>query len=337
MAAMTKTRKAVGTGANKQLQVKSEGSLDNCVSFRAQCFAHELLAWVCFGNAMHRGSVRCFNFLSAIGIFNMQICIMKEVVWLMNEHPKHLPLMSAYLPSLTKHLTFITFYIVLWSLSYFIHKAIKYSELIDSRSMATGFLVGLILLLGHRALTKGLYQVSIAGTGSEAGNYFLLKSNSDYKIVTENTRFRIPKTKIVMMKKDAYLAHKRNGDITDTDVDEYYKEASKSQLKRGKLWKQLQSSTFVDRASESRLDSTAYHFVMVMLSLAVITAKMDTVLFYALLPWFIMSTIFSIGTQSVFLFNPLVTDVVEEYLTKQTLLIIGLSFGVMVISVILQR
>ena len=262
---------------------------------------------------------------------------MKEVVWLMNEHPEHLPLMSAYLPSQTKHWMFIGFYIVLWGLSYFIHTAIKYSELIDSTSIAIGFSVGLGLLLAHRALTRGVYQILTAGTGGEAGSYFLLKSDTHYKMVMENKLFQIPKTKMVMMKKEDYLAHKQNGNIKDIDVEDYYKKASTSQVKRGKLWKGIHLQSDGGRASESRLDSVAYHFIMIMLSLAVITAKMDTPLFYALFPWFIMATIFSIGTQSVFLFNPLIADIVDEYITKQKLLIIGLSFGVMAISAILRR
>jgi len=262
---------------------------------------------------------------------------MKEVVWLMNKDTEHLPLMSAYVPNEMKHWVFIVFYIILWGLSYFIHKAIKYNDLIDSISIAIGFSVGLILLMAHRVFQRQLYQLLIAGTGKSMGSFFLLKSDIDYKIVTENRLFQIPKTKIVMMEKEAYLAHKRNGDIKDIDIKEYYKKASTIQSEKGKLWKQLQSSTFVEQGSESHMDHATYHFTLIMLSLAVITAKMNTALFYALLPWFIMATIFSIGTQSVFLFNPLITDAVNEYLVKQKLFIIGLSFGVMAISTILRR
>lgn len=267
----------------------------------------------------------------------MQICIMKEVVWLMNEHPEHLPLMSAYLPSRTQHLIFIIAYIVLWALSYFVHTVIRYSELIGASSIVIGFLVGLILLVAHWILTAQVYQLLVVGEGKTPGSYVLLKSDTNYKIVTENKLFSIPKTKIVMMAKDAYLDHKRDGNIKDIDIKEYYKKASADQSKKGELWKQLRDSTFVDRASNSQMDNVAYRFTVIMLSLAVITAKMDTPLFYALLPWFIMATIFSIGTQSVFVFNPLITGVVGEYLIKQKLLIIGLSFGVMAISTILRR
>ncbi|MDP6771873.1 MAG: hypothetical protein QF704_14325, partial [Anaerolineales bacterium] len=228
-------------------------------------------------------------------------------------------------------------YVVIWALSYFIHSAIKYSELIDVSSFVIGFLVGLFLLIAHWILTTQVYQLLVVGEGKAPGSYVLLKSDTNYKIVTENNLFLIPKNKIAMMAKEAYLAHKRNGNIKDIDVKEYYEKASANQYRKGELWKQMGESTFVDRSSNSQMDDVAYRFTMIMLSLAVITAKMDISLFYALLPWFIMATIFSIGTQSVFILNPRITGVVGEYLTKQKLLIVGLSFGVMAISVILRR
>lgn len=260
---------------------------------------------------------------------------MKDVVWLMNEHPKHLPLMSAYLPNKTSQIIFIVFYVFLWIFSYFMHTVIKYSESVNKKYFILAFVIGLCLLLLHWFLTAQTYEIFAIGSGN-VGKYALLKSNTNYKLVTDNELFKIPKEKIAMMSNEAYLEHKRSGALKDIDIQDYFKQMGSKQKTKGELWKQLKSSTFVNRTSVSQLDSIAYRFTSIILSLAVVTAKMNIQLFYALLPWFILATIFSIGTQTVFVFESLVPGVIEQYILKQKLLIVGLSFGMIALITILQ-
>ncbi len=264
----------------------------------------------------------------------MQICIMKEVVWLMSDDPDSLPLFSAYFSSKAKNYIFVLFYTVVWAISYAAHKSIRYSGTVKTSSMIVGFAIGLFLVLLHMFLNINTYQLVI---NAKTWDFTIVNSPVNYRVVLKNTLFKMPKRYFVLMAKENYLSYKKSGDIVDMDIYEYYTKIVNQTKTDMEIWKKLKDSSFVDRRAETMIANTAGKFLLVLLSMAVITAKVDISLFYGLLPWFIVSATFTIGAVMVYIINPFLTGAINEIALKQKLFLTGLSFGIMTIFNVLFR
>lgn len=241
---------------------------------------------------------------------------MDNNVFLFNDIDGKFPLLAiSYEKEKQINRYFFVFYILIWVIVGYFFKP----DVMTLRNISDGFLMGLFVIalvqyLNYRELHK--HHIS---------------NNKNIQVIIKNEILNIPKREGVVISQEKYNEYVNKGLLETMDIVEYFdKDPDKK-----KLWSKIKIHP--DTSDIWNPDEISYNFMSVLLTLSIIISHLDRTLLYKLFPWIILSFVFSIGSQSMFIWNQNYVEIINEVIIKRKLFILSLSFGFAIISTVLWK
>ena len=247
---------------------------------------------------------------------------MKNVVWVFSENSKKYPRLTTSFLKKEQRYGFYLFYICIWLVvSYFLR------ESIDDSIKFTGFIVGLILIYLFDLLNNQLYTVLI----TQNGKYYLTKSVNDYHILKKDSlnQLNLKPGQCILLKKEVFEKLKREKQINVIPLYKFYN-PKKTKYIQGNLWKFFDSP--IDSGNDyNQLDNASYNYVAILLTILGVVRSINRSLFKKILPWSVLAILFSICSQILFRWNVTYKQVINEFIYKQKLFLVSISFGISIL------
>ena len=132
-----------------------------------------------------------------------------------------------------------------------------------------------------------------------------------------------------MLKKDVFDKLVKDENLQIESLYSFYN-PNKNNYLRGNLWKYFTSP--IDSGDDyNQLDLATYNYLAILLTIGGIVRSIDRNKFKKLFPWIILAGLFSLCSQILFKWNISYDQVINEFIIKQKLFIIGISFGISII------
>ena len=243
---------------------------------------------------------------------------MKEVIWLSNVDSKYIPRLTGIDQTRIKKGAYLFFYIFVWVLSYFYLK----NKLVSKKPILIGFISGILLLLLFDFLNDQEYFISI----NNERKYILTYNPNAFHVILKNDAFKINNNTGTIMKKDVLDKLIREKKIKVEKLVDYFNPLKHKKLD-GNLWKHV--SKPIDSGSDyNQLDDATFNYMVVIFTLGIVVSGISKIKLFYVLPWLILSCIFSLCSQSLFRWNSSYKQVLDEFILKQKAFILGISFGI---------
>ena len=243
---------------------------------------------------------------------------MKEVVWLSNVNSKYIPRLTGIDQTRTKKGAYLLFYIFIWALSYLYLK----NKLVSKKPILIGFISGILLLLLFDFLNDQEYFISI----NNKQKYILTYNPDAFYVILKNDSFKTNNSTGTIMKKDVLDKLIREKKIKVEKLVDYYNPFKNKKLD-GNLWKNV--SKPIDSGDDyNQLDDATFNYMVVIFTLGIVVSGISKSKLFHVLPWLILSCIFSLCSQSLFRWNSSYKQVLDEFILKQKAFILGISFGI---------
>ena len=109
-----------------------------------------------------------------------------------------------------------------------------------------------------------------------------------------------------------------------------YYDPNKNKYIQGNLWKHFDSP--IDSGDDyNQLDTATYNYVAILLTIGGIVRSINTEKFKKIFPWIILASVFSLCSQILFKWNLSYDQVINEFILKQKMFIVSVSFGISVL------
>lgn len=246
---------------------------------------------------------------------------MKNVVYVFSKDSNKYPRLTTSFLSLKQRIIFYIFYIITWVLvSRFLKNTISTSIKI------VGFLSGFFLIYIFDFLNNQNYGINI----SQDGKYFVTKTDDDYQVLKEKSeKIDLKENEFILLKKDVFDELVKNENLQVESLYNFYN-PNKNNYLRGNLWKYFTSP--IDSGDDyNQLDLATYNYLAILLTICGIVRSIDRTKFNKIFPWVILAGLFSLCSQILFKWNISYDQVINEFIIKQKLFIVGISFGISVI------
>jgi len=109
-----------------------------------------------------------------------------------------------------------------------------------------------------------------------------------------------------------------------------YYDPNKNKYIQGNLWKHFDYP--IDSGDDyNQLDTATYNYVAILLTIGGIVRSINTEKFKKIFPWIILASVFSLCSQILFKWNLSYDQVINEFILKQKMFIVSVSFGISVL------
>lgn len=247
---------------------------------------------------------------------------MKSIVYIFNKDSKRFPRLTTSFLENKQIFTFYIFYIVVWGLVYLFLK-----NTITNRVKLVGFISGLLLIYLFDFLNNQEFSINI----SQDGNYYLTKSVNDYQVLKDakGINFNLKNDECLLLKKEVFDKLVKEKKIDVVSLYDYY-DPNKNQYVQGNLWKHFDYP--LDSGNDyNQLDTATYNYVAILLTIGGIVRSINREKFKKIFPWIILASVFSLCSQILFRWNLSYNQVINEFIIKQRMFLISISFGISVL------
>uniref|UniRef100_A0A6C0KDT6 Uncharacterized protein n=1 Tax=viral metagenome TaxID=1070528 RepID=A0A6C0KDT6_9ZZZZ len=210
---------------------------------------------------------------------------------------------------------FYIIYILIWVIVTYFFKP----DIMTLRNISDGFFMGLLVIILIQYLNyRELHKHNIT-------------NGKNIQVILKNEILNIPNREGVVVSEEKYDEYVKKGLLKTINIVDYFdKDPDKN-----KLWSKIKIHP--DTTDIWNPDEISYNFMSIILTLSIIISHLDRRLLYELFPWIILSFVFSIGSQSVFIWNQNYVEIINEVIIKKKLFILSLSFGFAIISTVLWK
>jgi len=262
---------------------------------------------------------------------------MKEVIWTFPYWIDHFPGMGSLVYKDSHLWKLLVLYFVIWgAVAKFLYIPKK-----NGASIVEGFTISTILMFSYYYWLSLPYTLSFNNTHKE----LVISKNvsggggRDYSVLYKSPwqkQYNKKEKKIgedinnwkigVIVDAEKYKQYKREGKIDDASLEDlaYRKRHLKGEDK-------VQAHTPFEL-----MVNVSYYLLIVLYSATIIIAKVDKEMFVLLFPWVILSTLFLLIQASSWFANPTVQKSVVTFIIKRQLFILGLSFALTGILIVLK-
>jgi len=246
---------------------------------------------------------------------------MKPAVWAFPSTLKHYP-NNSWLVYDYRHPFILAFvYVGLWA----VVTKVLYKPKKNFWPIVHSFLLGGVFIIFHY-----YWSTSNWGYALDRDTHSLVTypATLPYKIVYKSPYddiFKKNKQMGVLVDPEKYAEYKKKGLIHDVGLNQLMKK------KRHLGEADVNSAT----PFEQLVDVSYYHMIL-MFSLTILVAKIDIALFKLIFPWIILSVLFTLVQTAAWFWVPNVEDTARLFIIKQRLFLVGISFSLTAILIILK-
>ena len=250
-----------------------------------------------------------------MGFFNQLFPKTKDVVWTLPADIKYYPslyardIMASH-AGITFAIKFIIFYILVWGMA-----AQRYMSPNIYEPIGVSFITGLIFLIGYGLWENRSFDLIY---NKHTHNMVYSTSNEYYKIL-QKSPYNPPNNSGAMVKKKDYDKLKKEGEIKSTD----YKSPDQQM---GKL----------DVLIDTDFVNLTFQTMIIIFSLGILATYLKRKVFEHVWPWLVLSVVFSFIQAAA----PFWTGNSEQdmylFAVKKRLFIIGLSFCLATVLIVLK-
>jgi len=261
---------------------------------------------------------------------------MKEVIWTFPYWIDHFPGVGSLTYKDIKLWQLMGLYFVIWG----VVAKFLYIPKENGSSIIEGFAISTLLMLSYYYWLSLPYNISFDDTnkemvisrgisGSGGRDYSVLYRSPWQKAYSNNKKIgeSVDHWKIgVVVDAEKYKQYKREGKIDDASLEDL---AYRKRHLRGE-----------DKASANTpfdlMVSVSFYLLIVLYSAAIIIAKVNKKMFNLLFPWIILSTLFLLIQGAIPVSMLTVQKSVTVFIIKRQLFIMGLSFALTGILIVLK-
>ena len=260
---------------------------------------------------------------------------MKEVIWVFPYWIDHFPGLGSLISKNSHRVLLSVLYLGIWA----IVARVMYIPKVNGQPMLEGFTISTVLTIIYYYWHSLPYTLSfedphkrlvISKQYTPETSYKVLykspwtgKKKDHFKSVEKEKEYY---KKGFVIDAEKYKKYKKEGKIDDIALDELAEHVG-----------HLKGSDKVtyDTPFEEMV-SVSFYLLIVLYSAAIIIAKANTKMFRLLFPWIILSTIFLLIQSALWIQNPNVEKSVLTFVIKRQLFILGLSFSLTGILIVLK-
>ena len=246
---------------------------------------------------------------------------MKPAVWAFPSTLEHYP-NDSWLTYDYRHPYMLAFmYIGLWAIvSKFLYIPKKnFWPMVKAFSMGLGFMI-----------FHFFWSTSKLGYALDRDTHSLVTfpSTIPYKILYKSPYddiFKKNRKMGVIVDPQKYAEYKKKGAIKDMYLSELMKKK-----------RHLGAANINNITPFEEIVDVSYYHMILMFSLTILVAKIDISLFKLVFPWIILSVIFTLVQSSAWFWETSVENTAKIYVIKQRLFLVGVSFSLTAILIILK-
>ena len=261
---------------------------------------------------------------------------MKEVIWTFPYWIDHFPGLGALVYKKSNLVPLSILYLGIWA----IVARTLYIPKINGQPMLEGFTISTIFTIIYYYWHSLPYTLSfdkpnkklVISKNAQGGggrNYKVLykspwtsKKKTNFKSVKKEKEYY---KKGLVIDAEKYKKYKREGKIDDTTLADLRKKRKRKGGDKVSYYTPFEEMV-----------SVSFFLLIVLYSAAIIIAKANKKIFRLLFPWIILSTVFLLIQSSVWIQNPNMEKSVLTFVIKRQLFILGLSFSLTGILIVLK-
>ena len=253
---------------------------------------------------------------------------LKKLINVYDVKMKHKPGLNYIDQSTGEIWGFYFFYILIWILC--IRLLILFNTRYDRISIIIAFLIGFLGLFFFDFLNASPYEISVDKADKR---FYIYNSLSEPDAVLfKNSVFKFPDNKtgalvdIKLFKEYVKAGKIKYKKLRDINSEEWGKQKY-FKLPEERTGMAGEHSTQIMGKNINLVMNAAYYLFTMIITLAIITVRINKKLFYRILPWILISAIVGLGTVFVYLWEQRYSQLLFHLLIKKKLLMMSISFS----------